>query len=846
MFALAPRAQVQWPSHASLPLVHGGLYIIYAPPPMSELAPQDPQQRRRLRASAVSSYPPLSASATTARRWPVSAPRSPVVNGGATPDVRASGARHITSRSPPGSNADVPGLSSSRSRVSGATYSAALIVILLRRQPTAALQLPAVLDPQVCNQPRIEMRLICQSAARRGGGCAAEKSAAKTARFPGPARLLPVARPRPSGVSQHRPQPAATHTTLQLPVGPALPIVLDRVHCRPASRLYIILHLHKSMLLASTRYRNRCALSVYADPVPHSAPPASRSTQKRRDWAHHDSAATSDMPTTSQVRAALAASPSPSSAVVGPAYESVPLSAVAWYLRAPFETASKNLGGVVARAATAFPASVKGGVNVHAGKDSAGESGKETGAGAKHGEKRNVTEKEKAEADAWAGGEADDEADEALSLPGSSGATNATFTADPTRRSRRAGLSGAQRGRILRALAYSVAELQTFHCERMRKMPLRELDPSMLLGFPCRDEAKWVDLRRRIGETINNKILAGAGSEHNVRDTGWLRWGYTARTGIEYDQYDTGIEEGFGAEEARERRCDTSAYGAGPGGWPLGLGLEIQRWRLRCNHDIRTQLKSGWGAVAARGAADENTTRLAAVAMQLRTPEKSAWGREASDVVDRRRTTREQRTRTPPRSVSGHTATASWSVGRDVGGTGPFLGLGADGATSLAGAARAHQPADSRAASGTRHGARAAAMRKPLDGAGTGSARRARGLRSGVGSHLYKRAAGPYAGLRLSRGDGQLSETAEGGDIRMRWQWSREGGCIRYGGVKDGGRMRGGGARERQLRGTLEIGGDDQIAAAQRPLISSSAADQMILAAARRLIKYFPLPMSGR
>lgn len=46
--------------------------------------------------------------------------------------------------------------------------------------------------------------------------------------------------------------------------------------------------------------------------------------------------------------------------------------------------------------------------------------------------------------------------------------------------------------------SYSTAELKTFHCERVRKMPLSGLDPSMLLGFLCRDEKEWVDFRRRI------------------------------------------------------------------------------------------------------------------------------------------------------------------------------------------------------------------------------------------------------------------------------------------------------------------------------------------------------------
>ncbi|KAF8174976.1 peptidase family C54-domain-containing protein [Mycena galopus ATCC 62051] len=50
------------------------------------------------------------------------------------------------------------------------------------------------------------------------------------------------------------------------------------------------------------------------------------------------------------------------------------------------------------------------------------------------------------------------------------------------------------------ARAYSAAEMRTFHCERVRKMPLSGLDPSMLIGFVVRDEAEWVDLRRRVKE----------------------------------------------------------------------------------------------------------------------------------------------------------------------------------------------------------------------------------------------------------------------------------------------------------------------------------------------------------
>ena len=48
--------------------------------------------------------------------------------------------------------------------------------------------------------------------------------------------------------------------------------------------------------------------------------------------------------------------------------------------------------------------------------------------------------------------------------------------------------------------AYSAAELKTFHCERVRKMPMSGLDPSMLIGFLCRDEKDWWDFRKRVGD----------------------------------------------------------------------------------------------------------------------------------------------------------------------------------------------------------------------------------------------------------------------------------------------------------------------------------------------------------
>ena len=50
------------------------------------------------------------------------------------------------------------------------------------------------------------------------------------------------------------------------------------------------------------------------------------------------------------------------------------------------------------------------------------------------------------------------------------------------------------------ANAYSPLELRSFHCDKVRKMPLSAMDPSMLLGFLIKDEGDWLDLRFKISE----------------------------------------------------------------------------------------------------------------------------------------------------------------------------------------------------------------------------------------------------------------------------------------------------------------------------------------------------------
>ncbi|KAJ7854162.1 hypothetical protein B0H14DRAFT_3865582 [Mycena olivaceomarginata] len=61
----------------------------------------------------------------------------------------------------------------------------------------------------------------------------------------------------------------------------------------------------------------------------------------------------------------------------------------------------------------------------------------------------------------------------------------------------RRGFTGPESGH---GHSFARGEMRTFHCERLRKMPLSGLDPMMLLGSVARDEAEWVDLRRKVKE----------------------------------------------------------------------------------------------------------------------------------------------------------------------------------------------------------------------------------------------------------------------------------------------------------------------------------------------------------
>lgn len=54
---------------------------------------------------------------------------------------------------------------------------------------------------------------------------------------------------------------------------------------------------------------------------------------------------------------------------------------------------------------------------------------------------------------------------------------------------------------------YTLEEVASCHTRRLRGLDIKEMDPSMLMGFLIRDEADWEDFKRRINEVRGKKIV---------------------------------------------------------------------------------------------------------------------------------------------------------------------------------------------------------------------------------------------------------------------------------------------------------------------------------------------------
>ncbi len=59
--------------------------------------------------------------------------------------------------------------------------------------------------------------------------------------------------------------------------------------------------------------------------------------------------------------------------------------------------------------------------------------------------------------------------------------------------------------------AFDPSELATLHCRKVKRMQISGMDPSMLLGFMCKDE-DWLDLVQRVDE-VSFKPLYRGGEE---------------------------------------------------------------------------------------------------------------------------------------------------------------------------------------------------------------------------------------------------------------------------------------------------------------------------------------------
>lgn len=63
------------------------------------------------------------------------------------------------------------------------------------------------------------------------------------------------------------------------------------------------------------------------------------------------------------------------------------------------------------------------------------------------------------------------------------------------------------------AAAYSADEVDSAHTSRLRRIHIREVDPSMLVGFLIQDETDWEDWRRAVKHVQGKAIIHVADRE---------------------------------------------------------------------------------------------------------------------------------------------------------------------------------------------------------------------------------------------------------------------------------------------------------------------------------------------
>lgn len=54
---------------------------------------------------------------------------------------------------------------------------------------------------------------------------------------------------------------------------------------------------------------------------------------------------------------------------------------------------------------------------------------------------------------------------------------------------------------------YTPEELDSYHTRRLRRIHIKDMDPSMLVGFLIKDEADWADWKDRVRSTAGKPII---------------------------------------------------------------------------------------------------------------------------------------------------------------------------------------------------------------------------------------------------------------------------------------------------------------------------------------------------
>jgi len=67
---------------------------------------------------------------------------------------------------------------------------------------------------------------------------------------------------------------------------------------------------------------------------------------------------------------------------------------------------------------------------------------------------------------------------------------------------------------------YTKEETDSCHTRRLRRLPLSDMDPSMLLAFLIQDEEEWKSWRKAVGHASGKPVVHVADSEPSLRNHG--------------------------------------------------------------------------------------------------------------------------------------------------------------------------------------------------------------------------------------------------------------------------------------------------------------------------------------